>query len=264
MLLICVVSMVLCLVAVTLTIDGLSEVAVESTLYISCHSVANTFAPIFFIHDRMILTNATDDSSVLISVGPSTSYLAVRDVEQEHAGVYTCAVNTGGTGGTAFAELNVTVREGEFSMTGIYAFGENKFVTHYVYISEPPAIEMFSFSGDSIQSQVETVLEGSSVLLTCDAFGIPKPTLMWEKDGEPVSSTHITGVSSEAYHRVETLTLGGVVMENSGVYTCVATNRGGDDSASAELQVIGLCLLYHSFPMHAHHIMFLCSRSVPH
>ena len=62
-----------------------------------------------------------------------------------------------------------------------------------------------------------------------------------------MESTHITGVSSEAYHRVETLTLGGVVMENSGVYTCVATNRGGDDSASAELQVIGLCLLYHSF-----------------
>ena len=158
--------MVLCLVAVTLTIDGLSEVAVESTLYISCHSAANTFAPIFFIHDRMILTNSTDDSSVLISVGPSTSYL---DVRGEHAGVYTCAVNTGGTGGTAFAELNVTVREGEFSMTGIYAFGEHKFVTHYVYISEPPAIEMFSFSGDGIQSQVETVLarEFSSTHLRC-------------------------------------------------------------------------------------------------
>ena len=48
-----------------------------------------------------------------VSMGTQYSYLMVHSVEHEDAGLYTCVMNSGGGGGTASAELNVTVREGE-------------------------------------------------------------------------------------------------------------------------------------------------------
>jgi hypothetical protein len=94
----------------TLTIEGPTEIGVESTLSISCHADAINFDLIYFVHNEMILTS-TD--TVSVSMGTQHSYLMVHSVEHEDAGLYTCVMNSGGGGGTASAELNVTVREGE-------------------------------------------------------------------------------------------------------------------------------------------------------
>lgn len=89
------------------------------------------------------------------------------------------------------------------------------------------------------------MLSGSSITLTCNAFGIPEPELMWEKDGQLLNNSSITHVSSQVYSSVLTLTIGSVVSEDGGEYACVATNRGGTDRDSRQLQVLGTCTFMH-------------------
>ena len=103
-----------------LTIAGPTEIGVESALFISCHANAINFDLIYFVHDEMVLTN-TD--TVSVGIGTESSYLWVDSVEHEDAGLYTCVMNSGGDGGTASAQLNVTVREGE-SDTAVVCYCE--------------------------------------------------------------------------------------------------------------------------------------------
>lgn len=100
------------LYAATVTIEGPSEVAIGTNLTISCRAITNSFALIHFVHSGTILTS-TSDGGVRITTGTSRSSLAIYNVDQDQAGTYSCVVNTGSEGGTAVAELNVTVREGE-------------------------------------------------------------------------------------------------------------------------------------------------------
>ena len=85
-----------------------------------------------------------------------------------------------------------------------------------------------------------TVAHESSVVITCNASGIPDPELVWKKDSEPVDYTLTSSVPSVDYYTVETLSIESVVPEDSGVYTCIATNQGGTVGASTQLHVVGV------------------------
>ena len=110
-------------------------------------------------------------------------------------------------------------------------------------ISELPAIESLSLFIDGIETNQSqggnVVVNGSEITITCNAFGIPEPELMWEKDGELPSGAFVTNISSQVYYTAKSLTIVAAVPEDSGNYSCVAMNRGGIARASTLLQVLG-------------------------
>ncbi|XP_012784766.2 hemicentin-2 [Ochotona princeps] len=79
------------------------------------------------------------------------------------------------------------------------------------------------------------VLLNAPVRLTCDATGAPKPTLMWLKDGNPVSTAGTPGLQVFPGGRV--LTLASARTSDSGNYSCVAVSAVGEDRRDVVLQV---------------------------
>ena len=72
--------------------------------------------------------------------------------------------------------------------------------------------------------------EGDTVTFTCIAQGGPGNSLQWQKDGEDFGGA-IDGNEN-------TLTLTDItVFNDSGVYTCVASNAAGTGSASVSLNI---------------------------
>ncbi|XP_012576655.1 PREDICTED: hemicentin-2 [Condylura cristata] len=79
------------------------------------------------------------------------------------------------------------------------------------------------------------VMLNAPVRLTCDASGAPSPTLMWLKDGNPVSPSGTNGLQVFPGGRV--LTLASARVSDSGNYTCVAVSAVGEDRGEVTLQV---------------------------
>ncbi|XP_053523819.1 hemicentin-2 [Artibeus jamaicensis] len=79
------------------------------------------------------------------------------------------------------------------------------------------------------------VLLGAPVRLTCNATGRPSPTLMWLKDGNPVSTAGAFGLQVFPGGRV--LTLASARASDSGSYSCVAVSAVGEDRRDVFLQV---------------------------
>ncbi|XP_073909095.1 hemicentin-2 isoform X2 [Castor canadensis] len=79
------------------------------------------------------------------------------------------------------------------------------------------------------------VLLGAPVRLTCNATGAPSPTVMWLKDGNPVSTAGTPGFQVFPGGRV--LTLASARASDSGSYSCVAVSAVGEDRRDVILQV---------------------------
>ncbi|XP_054440698.1 hemicentin-2 [Pteronotus mesoamericanus] len=79
------------------------------------------------------------------------------------------------------------------------------------------------------------VLLGAPVRLTCNATGRPSPTLMWLKDGNPVSTAGTSGLQVFPGGRV--LTLASARASDSGSYTCVAVSAVGEDRRDVVLHI---------------------------
>ncbi|KAM9207753.1 hemicentin-2 [Dugong dugon] len=79
------------------------------------------------------------------------------------------------------------------------------------------------------------VLLNTPVRLTCNATGVPSPTLMWLKDGNPVSAAGTPGLQVFPGGRV--LTLASAQASDSGSYSCVAVSAVGEDRRDVVLQV---------------------------
>nr|XP_014344645.1 PREDICTED: hemicentin-1 [Latimeria chalumnae] len=78
-----------------------------------------------------------------------------------------------------------------------------------------------------------TAIEGSQAFLPCVADGIPLPVIHWEKDGEPVTDT----VGKHTVMQSGELVFENIAPEESGSYTCLATNTAGRDSRTVSLAV---------------------------
>uniref|UniRef100_A0A8C3DQA4 Hemicentin-1 n=1 Tax=Corvus moneduloides TaxID=1196302 RepID=A0A8C3DQA4_CORMO len=78
-----------------------------------------------------------------------------------------------------------------------------------------------------------TVTESSQAVLSCVAEGIPTPTINWRKDNMLLRET------VGKYQTVPggDLILDNVVPEDSGSYTCIATNTAGEDTHTVTLTV---------------------------
>ncbi|XP_041473856.1 protein sidekick-2-like [Lytechinus variegatus] len=82
-----------------------------------------------------------------------------------------------------------------------------------------------------------TILEGETTYLECAAEGAPNPVIHWEKDGQLVLSSTFQLNNRYILQTFGNLLLQQAVKEDSGEYTCVATNTLDSDNASASLIV---------------------------
>ena len=81
-------------------------------------------------------------------------------------------------------------------------------------------------------------VEGNNITFTCEATGIPLPTIVWTFDGRILMSggnVNITGVTIEngdVSVVTQTLTIMNVLRNLTGMYTCSARNSVGNDTSS--------------------------------
>ncbi|XP_078533157.1 palladin isoform X3 [Lissotriton helveticus] len=80
------------------------------------------------------------------------------------------------------------------------------------------------------------VQEGKLCRMDCKVSGLPTPDLSWQLNGRPVrpDSSHKMLVRENGVH---SLIIEPVTGRDAGIYTCVATNRAGQNSFSLELIV---------------------------
>ena len=73
-----------------------------------------------------------------------------------------------------------------------------------------------------------TALDSDDVQFTCRAHGYPLPSVVWEKDGLPLQDGESVMINSSTdsvqLTRTSTLLLTSVSDENTGNYTCIASN----------------------------------------
>ncbi|XP_038611014.1 palladin isoform X4 [Tachyglossus aculeatus] len=80
------------------------------------------------------------------------------------------------------------------------------------------------------------VQEGKLCRMDCKVSGLPTPDLSWQLDGKPIrpDGAHKMLVRENGVH---SLIIEPVTSRDAGIYTCVATNRAGQNSFSLELVV---------------------------
>ncbi|KAM7051899.1 palladin isoform 4-T4 [Acridotheres tristis] len=81
-----------------------------------------------------------------------------------------------------------------------------------------------------------TVQEGKLCRMDCKVSGLPTPDLSWQLNGRPIrpDSSHKMLVRENGVH---SLIIEPVTGRDAGIYTCIASNRAGENSFSLELTV---------------------------
>ena len=77
---------------------------------------------------------------------------------------------------------------------------------------------------------------GDVALLTCEVSGVPKPLVIWSKDGD----TDITRARLKNNGRV--LVIEDVIPGDRGVYECKASNKFGENRRATTVIVAGKVL----------------------
>ncbi|KAL4660770.1 hemicentin-1-like [Arapaima gigas] len=79
-----------------------------------------------------------------------------------------------------------------------------------------------------------TVVRGSLVTLTCEARGLPPPSLSWLKDGQPLSLHRNVLLDGQEMR----LRMTAVAPRDAGLYSCVASNAAGSSTKNFNLTVL--------------------------
>ncbi|NWI60418.1 HMCN1 protein, partial [Calyptomena viridis] len=116
---------------------------------------------------------------------------------------------------------------GRYSCVAVNEAGQDSI--HYrVHVLLPPAI-----ANSKDEAEELTALLDTSLNIECTATGTPPPQLHWLKNGLPLSVSSQTRLLSAG----QVLRLARVQLSDSGMYTCVASNRAGVDNKHYNLQV---------------------------
>lgn len=84
-----------------------------------------------------------------------------------------------------------------------------------------------------MQSEEIKVVAGRGATIRCEVFGNPTPQVEWLKNGQIFKSDLVQSTT-----HLEYLHLREAKVEDSAKYTCIATNRAGEQRASTQLQVL--------------------------
>lgn len=101
--------------------------------------------------------------------------------------------------------------------------------TWFVFCIVPPNMD------NAMGTEEIAIVKGSSTSMTCFTDGTPTPSMSWLKDGQPlVLDAHLTiGTQGMVLQLIKAET------EDSGKYTCVASNDAGEISKHFVLKVLG-------------------------
>uniref|UniRef100_A0A8C1LEB7 Hemicentin 2 n=1 Tax=Cyprinus carpio TaxID=7962 RepID=A0A8C1LEB7_CYPCA len=97
-----------------------------------------------------------------------------------------------------------------------------------LHVQAPPAVERTE------PTEQVAVVQGSSVTLTCEARGVPPPTLSWLKDGQPLSLHRNLLLDGQETRFL----LSDVGPSDGGLYSCVASNQAGSSTKTFNLTVL--------------------------
>ena len=87
-----------------------------------------------------------------------------------------------------------------------------------------------------IHPRNQSVIKGNTVVLFCNASGIPEPSISWRKAG-----------NSTVISMGNTLTLGHTTEKDAGLYVCTADNHIDSVSANASIDVLCKYILAPNF-----------------
>ncbi|XP_030626728.1 hemicentin-1 [Chanos chanos] len=100
---------------------------------------------------------------------------------------------------------------------------------HDVTVHVPPSI-----SGQTQLPENVSVVVKNPVALTCEASGIPLPSITWLKDGRPISTSGSVRIISGG----RSLRLMHAAVEDAGRYTCVVSNAAGEERKNFDLEIL--------------------------
>ncbi|KAM9391508.1 hemicentin-1 [Pholidichthys leucotaenia] len=172
------------------------QVSQDSAVTLECHAAGNPPPQISWLKNGrpLLLSPRTR----LLS---GDSLLRISPVQLSDSGVYTCIARSR----AGLAELSYDVQ-----------------------VQVPPAVNHVE------PVEPVTVVQGSLVTLTCEARGIPPPTLTWMKDGQPLSLQSNLLLDGQETR----LQLPDVAPSDAGFYSCVASNQAGSSTKSFNLTVL--------------------------
>lgn len=82
-----------------------------------------------------------------------------------------------------------------------------------------------------------TIVKGNPASMMCFTDGTPTPNILWLKNGQPLSlGTHLT-ISNQGM----ILHIAVTDSDDTGRFTCIASNEAGEVSKHFTLKVLGKC-----------------------
>jgi hemicentin len=79
-----------------------------------------------------------------------------------------------------------------------------------------------------------TAVNNTPISIDCPASGIPKPTITWEKDNEPLDVE-----DGYVVYKNGTLLIENATPDDSGRFKCIVKNIEGEDSETSTVDVVG-------------------------
>ncbi|XP_060516185.1 leucine-rich repeats and immunoglobulin-like domains protein 2 isoform X2 [Cylas formicarius] len=129
---------------------------------------------------------------------PSDDIFLIMDTKPSDMGVYSCTAHN--IAGTVVANVSLTIEEKP-------SFGK--------------------------EMEDKEITAGEDLVLQCVARGLPKPTITWLKDGEPIVPTerHFFTAENQLVIIVDS------IQNDSGVYECRLNNSLGDESGISKIVI---------------------------
>uniref|UniRef100_A0A0X3QAU4 Contactin-3 n=2 Tax=Schistocephalus solidus TaxID=70667 RepID=A0A0X3QAU4_SCHSO len=108
-----------------------------------------------------------------------------------------------------------------------------------------------------IKTASDTIVSiGETVVMVCEAAGIPEPIQMWYKNGESVSELLAQGKLDSARYTLmdgttgpASLQISQTIQADSAMFNCLAVNSLGSEASSGELRVLAFAPTFQKNPM---------------
>lgn len=100
------------------------------------------------------------------------------------------------------------------------------------YVYKDVYVNVLALEPEISEPPVDTsTVDGKDVVMTCRVFGAPKPAVKWIRNGQELTGGRYT------VRDTGDLFISNVIFLDAGPYTCHASNKLGEDQASADLVV---------------------------
>ena len=183
--------------------------------------------------DPTIEWTMTDSNNITTTLNETGMTLMIINITEDEFGDYTCtAINSAGLSGSD----NITIEQGcKLHLIYIFTVCDCGIVIY----ADIPVV--------SITDEIDPLIPGDNVTLTCSATGDTPFTYQWTIEG---NNTDILNTNTSS----GILTLTNIVESDFGTYTCEVFNAMGNDAESIVLEQASKLLFFAS-----HFSISLCS-----